>query len=94
LNGQWGQLQESLARQNVHLLPLEDRSGSRVAFGVPDRAPSTAQDFNQQQPSKNYQPPIFGAPETSPSELRRAAALAVNKTQTRKAPATGWESWA
>ena len=29
LDSHWGQLQESLARQNVHLLPLEDKTAAR-----------------------------------------------------------------
>jgi hypothetical protein len=93
LNSHWGQLQESLARQNVHLLPLEDRSGSRVAAGL-DRASAAAQDFNQQKPSKNYRGPLGEAEETPPSQQSPAAALAVNKPQTRNAPPKGWESWA
>jgi hypothetical protein len=94
LNSHWGQLQESLARQNVHLQPLEDRSGSRVPLGVLEASSSPAQNFDQQNPSRNHPSPLGEADETSPSEPRPSAATAVNKPQTRKTPPKGWESWA
>lgn len=91
LNSHWAQLQDSLARQNVHLLPLEDRTGSRLASGAADEGFST-QDFDQKT-SRNDPSPSGEGDSTTPSGSR-AAATTVNKPQTRKSPAKGWESWA
>jgi hypothetical protein len=94
LNSHWGQLQESLARQNVHLLPLEDRSGSRVPPAGLERASAAGQDSNQQKPSKNYREPLGNAEETPQFRQRPASTPTVNKPQTRNAPPKRWESWA
>jgi hypothetical protein len=81
LEGHWPQLQESLARQNVQLLPPENRSFPQ--------GQSAAKDFEQPTP-KQRQPDAAAA--SAPANQTTASTPA-SKTR-RKNGRSGWESWA
>ena len=90
LSGHWGQLQESLARQNVQLLPLAEQ-GSTGNYG-------------SNQFSGNSEPRRFDEPPQSPQQQVRDASGLANETTTKsvlprggknqKPGRQGWESWA
>jgi hypothetical protein len=92
LDAHWKQLQESLARQNVQLLPLQDKS-------LPDNSSSdahaeTSGNF-QDGPSARQQPPRPSAPpEKEPSDDAMNAAVGLSKPKLRIRRHPGWETWA
>jgi hypothetical protein len=92
LGAHWGQLQESLARHNVQLLPLENKSFSAgPSSDPPAENPRNFQDG----PSAQHPPPRPPAPEREkPSDdaMNAAVGLAKPKNQTRRQH--GWEKWA
>ena len=92
LDAHWGQLQESLARQNVQLLPLEDKSiSSNPSFDAPSSAPGNFQDG---QPAQ-HQPPRPPAPEAvKPSDDAINAAIGLTKSKNKPRHLHGWEKWA
>jgi hypothetical protein len=94
LASQWGQLQESLARHNVQLLPLEDRSGQRPHNFVPQHAPLAGRDFNQQPSSQNPQHQSRELPVEAPIAARSPKPGAAQKTANKTSARQGWESWA
>jgi hypothetical protein len=88
LDSHWGQLQESLARQNVQLLPPENGSFSRDTAGRQSDLASS-KDFNQ--PSQNPRPENNAAR----SETSSAPDTTVSSKKTSKSSGRGgWESWA
>jgi hypothetical protein len=92
LDAHWGQLQESLARQNVQLLPLEDKSlSSNPSFDAPSDAPGNFQDGQ----SAPHQPPRPPAPEAvKPSDDAINAAVGLSKSKNKPRHLHGWEKWA
>ncbi len=96
LSANWGQLQESLARHNVQLLPLENRNAARDQNLPPQPASTASGDSSQRQTPQN--------PDRQAPELRQEAVL--NRPFTPKSPAArkspkqsasprdGFESWA
>ena len=89
LAGQWGQLQDSLARQNVQLLPLEEK-------GTPPQLPENAaqNDFN---PPPRPQPQASHAagPEPEvPTDEAMSAAVGLSKHKSKTHSRHGWEKWA
>jgi hypothetical protein len=79
LDGHWGDLQESLARQNVQLLPLEVKASANT---------SSFDSANQNQPREARELPQAT---TAPAA---AKAVAANKPKTKTNTRRGWESWA
>jgi hypothetical protein len=90
LNAHWGQLQESLARQNVQLLPLQDKTSGQP-FDLPPQTHGNTQDG----PSAQQQPPRPSAPKTDkPSDEAMKAAVGVSKSKNKARHYRGWEKWA
>ena len=92
LGEHWGQLQDSLARQNVHLLPLEDKTlPANPQSGTPGETSKNFQDgASAQQP-----PPHPPAPEAEkPSDDAMNAAVGVTKSKSKGHHYHGWEKWA
>ncbi len=92
LNSHWGQLQESLARQNVHLLPLEDKASSRTAAYNQPSGDTSSRSFNES--SQGQQRPTRDANEESTLAPLAGKSLPSNKTRTNTGSRRGWESWA
>jgi hypothetical protein len=91
LDGHWGQLQESLARQNVQLLPPADRTSFRDQAGTYS---STAGSRDFEQPSQN-QRQQNGNLRAEPALSGQPANPAVSpKTKNKNYGRKGWESWA
>jgi hypothetical protein len=92
LDSHWGQLQESLSRQNVQLLPLEEKFPSRasVVTSSPDNA--TSRQFDQSAQNKSRQnrdlPGEFPLPEEAGPAVRSR-----NNKNVSSSP-RGWETWA
>ena len=93
LGGHWGELQESLARQNVQLMPLEDKISNR-SFPTLNSPAETASSrpFDQSSQDRRQQ---FHDPSDDPSSAGVASASAPSrKTRTNNRSRQGWESWA
>jgi hypothetical protein len=92
LGAHWGQLQESLARQNVQLLPLEDKSFAARPFSdAPAENPKNFQDG----PPAQHPPPRPPAPEKGkPSDDAMSAAVELTKSKNKPRHTHGWEKWA
>jgi len=92
LDAHWGQLQESLARQNVHLLPLEDKTFP--ASPSSGAAAETPKNFQDGQPAR-HPPPHPHAPEREkPSDDAIKAAVGLTKSKNKPRYYHGWEKWA
>ncbi len=92
LDGHWGQLQDSLARQNVQLLPLQDKNFSRPSFAGSNADAGESRDFGKS--SQNQQPPARdGLAELLPAETVGAPARS-RRSGSRNAGRQGWETWA
>ncbi|HXC99377.1 MAG TPA: hypothetical protein VN048_08550 [Verrucomicrobiae bacterium] len=90
LDGHWGQLQESLARQNVQLLPQEGQSSFRDQAGTFSDAGSKdagQSSQNQRQPSGNLR-----GETTLPDQPVNSTVSP--KSKTKNSGRKGWESWA
>lgn len=89
LDSHWGNLQDSLARQNVQLLPLENKQ--RASLFTPITATSDASAFNpsSQNPRRQMRelPQDFG-------EVATVKPLSTAKTKSKTSSRQGWESWA
>ncbi len=93
LGSHWGELQESLARQNVQLMPLENNFSSRsnpTLTPPPENTASRAFDQSSQNPQRQTrdaqeEPSLAGVAGVS---------LASPKTKTNNRSRQGWESWA
>jgi hypothetical protein len=94
LASQWGQLQESLARHNVQLLPLEDRSAQRPQSFNPHAGSTANRDFNQQPSSQNPQRQSRELPEEPFVAAQSIKPGRAQKTVTKTSARQGWESWA
>lgn len=92
LNSHWGQLQESLSRQNVHLLPLEDKSSVRSSAPTPTAPATSSQAFDES--FKNHQRQTHDPRKEAPAAQSTSGTRAANKTQSNKRVRKGWESWA
>jgi hypothetical protein len=92
LGAHWGQLQESLARQNVQLSPLEDKPFFiRPSSDAPAETPMNFQDG----PPAQHAPPRPAAPETGkPSDDAMNAAVDLTKSKSKPRHYHGWEKWA
>ncbi len=91
LQAHWGQLQEGLARQNVQLRPLEDRT---AASGLPFDLPAQSRGNSQDGPSAQHQPPPPVSKTDKPSDDAMSAAVGVSKSKNKSRHHRGWEKWA
>jgi hypothetical protein len=92
LDAHWKQLQESLARQNVQLLPLQNTS---ISVRPSSDASAETTGNLQDGPPARQQPTHPPAPETekpSDNAMNAAVGLAKSKHKPRRHP--GWETWA
>jgi hypothetical protein len=93
LENHWKDLQESLARQNVLLLPLENRASPRTPASHSASDTVSASPFNQS--SQNPQRHSREAQRDLPPATTTVKTVPVtNKATTRTASRQGWESWA
>lgn len=89
LDSHWGNLQDSLARQNVQLLPLENKQ--RTPVFTPVSATNNTPGFNQSSQNPRRQMPELL------QDLPAAAngkPVSSSKTKTKTNSPRGWESWA
>jgi len=91
LDNHWGQLQESLSRQNVQLLPLEEKLSPRASV-APSPDAATSRQFDQSAQNKSRQnrdlPGEFPLPEETDRTVRSR-----NNKNVSSSP-RGWETWA
>lgn len=87
LESHWKDLQESLARQNVQLQPLENRNPSR-------NHTETGSSSNFDQAQQNGQRQNRGARRDVAQTVTVKTVSSVNKTTNRPVFRQGWESWA
>jgi hypothetical protein len=92
LESHWKDLQESLARQNVQLLPLENRASPRTPAS--DSASDTASASPFDQSSQHPQRHSRDAQPDSPPAATVKTVPVTNKETTRTVSRQGWESWA
>jgi len=92
LENHWKDLQESLARQNVQLLPLENRASPRPPASNSASDTVSASLFNQS--SQNPQPQSREARRDVPPVATVKTVPVTNKATTRTVSRQGWESWA
>jgi len=92
LENHWKDLQESLARQNVQLLPLENRASPRTPASNSASDTASASLFNQS--SQNPQRQSRNAERDLPPAATVKTVPETNKATTRTASRQGWESWA
>jgi hypothetical protein len=92
LETHWGQLQDSLARQNVQLLPLQDKfNSSKPSFEPASGSAANSQD----RPSgQNQAPPHSGKETEPPSDDAMNAAVGLTKSKSKPRHQHGWEKWA
>jgi hypothetical protein len=93
LGSHWGELQESLARQNVQLMPLEDRISFRGISTVnPQSQTASSRAFDQSSQNRQQQ---FRDSRDEPS-LGGVAGVAPpsSKTKSNNRSRQGWETWA
>ena len=94
LGEHWTELQQSLARQNVQLMPLEDKTSIRGAVAVTPASGSVAsRPFDQS--SQNRQQPQLRDPQGETLAPHVSAPGRVSgKTKTNNRSRQGWETWA
>ena len=92
LENHWKDLQESLARQNVQLLPLENRASPRTPASHSASDTVSASLFNES--SQNPQGHSREARRDLPPATTVKTVPVTNKATTRTASRQGWESWA
>jgi hypothetical protein len=92
LDAHWKQLQESLARQNVQLLPLQNKPVSTGPSS--DSRAQTPGNFQDGQPARQQPqpPPAPATEEPSDDAMNAAVGLAKSKNKPHRHP--GWEKWA
>src|SRR5262249_11541668 len=93
LSGHWNQLQESLAKQNVELMPMESKnSTNNQSFNSPSdssafRYSDQSSSQNQQRQSQNLRDEMFANEFAAKPTPARAKKTISNNPK-------GWESWA
>lgn len=92
LETHWGQLQESLARQNVQLLPAAERVVSRDPASSDFSNSSASRDSQQSFQQQNHPAPQSRATLSAADSTTAAAPSRSGKT--RPTSRQGWESWA
>jgi hypothetical protein len=93
LGSHWGELQESLARQNVQLMPLENKiSSGGIPTVNPTAETSSSRAFD---PSSQNRQQQFRDPRDEPSLAGEAGvARPSRKAKTNNRSRQSWESWA
>jgi hypothetical protein len=92
LENHWKDLQESLARQNVQLLPLENKASPRTPASHSESDTVSASPFDQS--SQNPQRQSRDAQGDLPPATTVKTVPVTNKATTRTVSRQGWESWA
>jgi len=92
LENHWKDLQESLARQNVLLLPLENRASPRTPASNSASETGSSSLFNES--SQNPQRHSRDERRDLPPAATVKTVPVTNKATTRTASRQGWESWA
>ncbi len=92
LDHHWADLQESLAKQNVQLLPLENSVSSRTPALSPVAASDASTPF--QQSSQNPRQPTRDLPQDLPPVAAAVKTVSATKAKTKTSSRQGWESWA
>jgi len=87
LGNHWKDLQESLARQNVQLLPLENRSSGR-----PSSFQQSSQDASTSQQSPQHSPRQGRGQQAEPATVNTTSSAP--GATARSASRQGWETWA
>jgi hypothetical protein len=92
LENHWKDLQDSLARQNVQLLPLENKNSSRppASNSSSDNLPNSTFNQSSQNPQRQAREPQRDFAPVAPLET----VPVTNKAKTRSVSPQGWESWA
>lgn len=94
LDGHWGELHESLARQNVQLLPFDKNASASATASSPLPLASASNTFNQS-PQNSRQQPRELPQDFSTTLSTSAKQTSTNpKTKSRSSSRQGWESWA
>ncbi len=89
----WGELQESLARQNVQLMPLENKASSRGGPAVvPSSETSSWRAFDQS--FQNRQQQSREPRDETPLDSVAGDPVRPRKTSTTNRSRQGWETWA
>ena len=92
LENHWGQLQESLARQNVQLLPLAEKPSARnPSFHAPSDS-SNSRQFNQS--ARDRQLPSRDLPAELPAAEKTAGTGPSRAGKNTNTSPKGWEFWA
>lgn len=99
LNAHWQQLQESLSRQNVQLMPLEGRTNTvtpTTASNPFDSSTTAGGSFNFRQSPQDNNGQAAESPVLSsiPAKTAGAANVAATKQKNNQSGRNGWESWA
>jgi hypothetical protein len=93
LAGHWGQLQESLARQNVQLQPLPDDQAPIKLPSDTGAGAASQKEFNERQPGQN--PPTAADPaKIVPTDDAMDSAVSISKSKHNPRHHHGWEKWA
>ncbi len=92
LDNHWRDLQESLARQNVQLLPMENKAAARSPASYSASNTASASPFNQssQNPQRRSRETRLDLPPASAVKTASVPSKATTRTVSRQ----GWESWA
>jgi hypothetical protein len=92
LNAHWGALQDSFARQNIQLLPLQDKTTSS---NLSSELPSQQQDHRQDgSPAQHDSPLASPQQKENTSDEAMSAAIGVTKSKHKLHKSHGWEKWA
>ncbi len=93
LAGHWAQLQESLARQNVQLQPMDKQTPIHLP-SQPTLGNEGQPDLNRHQPPLHTPPPSPLAEEKSQKDDALGAAINMSKSKHKSHNHHGWEKWA
>ncbi|HEY3857460.1 MAG TPA: hypothetical protein VGO67_24000 [Verrucomicrobiae bacterium] len=93
LGEHWTELQQSLARQNIQLMPLEDKTGTRVPAIVTPAAGSVAARPFDQSPQNRQQQLRDPQGETQTARVTATGRVS-GKTKSNNRSRQGWETWA
>ena len=93
LGEHWTELQQSLARQNIQLMPLEDKAARVAAAAVTPAAGNVvARPFDQS--PQNRQQQLRDSQGETPAARVTATGRVSGKTKTNNRSRQGWETWA
>jgi hypothetical protein len=93
LGSHWGELQESLARQNVQLMPFEGKISSRDTFTLdPSSDSASSRPFDQ--PSQNRRQHFPDPAEEPPLATVALAGRLPRRAGVNNRSRRGWETWA